>query len=62
MGEDRTRSRHPKIVGAFALLNNAAHALLRRSFALQPLPAAIEHLQTHPGFLLRLVTGPPAKT
>jgi hypothetical protein len=61
MGVDRTRSRQPNIVGAFALLNNAAHALLRHAFALQPLPQAIEHLQTHPGLLLRLVTGPPAK-
>lgn len=61
MGEDRTRSRNPNIVGAFALLNNAAHALMRLSCADQPLPATIEHLQTHPGFALRLITGPPVK-
>jgi len=61
MGEDRTRSRNPNIVGAFALLNNAAHALMRHSFMLQPLPETIEQLQSHPGLLLRLVTGPPSK-
>jgi len=61
MGEDRTRSRNTNIVGAFALLNNAAHALMRRSFALQSLPETMEHLQTHTGVATQLVTGPPVK-
>jgi hypothetical protein len=61
MGEDRTRSRHPNIVGAIALLNNAAHALMRRTFPLQPLPETIENAQTHPGLTLRMITGPPMK-
>ena len=61
MGEDRTRSRNPNIVGAFALLNNATHALMRRSFAFQTLPETIENLQSHPARTLRLVTGPPVK-
>lgn len=61
MGEDHTRSRNRNIVGAFALLNNAAHALMRRTFALQPLPETIERLQSRPSLTLRLVTGPPAK-
>lgn len=61
MGEDRTRSRNPNIVGAFALLNNATHALMRRTFALQSLPETIERFQSRPSLALRLVTGPPAK-
>jgi hypothetical protein len=61
MGEDRTRSRNPNIVGAFALLNNAAHALMRRTFTMQPLSETIENMQSGPALALRLVTGPPAK-
>lgn len=61
MGEDRTPSRHTNIVGAFALLNNAAHALMRRSFAFQSLPETMEYLQLHPGVAIQLVAGPPVK-
>jgi len=61
MGEDCTPSRHTNIVGAFALLNNAAHALMRRSFAFQSLPETIEYLQTHADKTIRLMTGPPMK-
>ena len=61
MGEDKTRSRKPNIIGAFALLNNAAHALMRRTFPFESLIQTIENLQTRPARALRLVTGPPEK-
>lgn len=61
MGEDKTRSRNPNIVGAFALLNNATHALMRSAFPFQPLPETLENFQSHPARALRLITGPPTK-
>lgn len=56
MGEDKTRSRNPNIIGAFALLNNVAHAMMRRAFPDQPLIQTIENLQTRPALAIRLVT------
>ena len=61
LGEDRIRSRNTNIVGALALLTNTAHALMRRSFAFQPLPETMERLLMNLGEAIRLVTGPPVK-
>ena len=49
MGEDRSRSRHPKLLANLALLRSALLALLADHYPDQPLPQIREHLHSRPG-------------
>ena len=55
-GEDRTRSRHPNIVGTVALLRNALLALILPTLqSRQPLPDFYERCAHHPQRALNLI-------
>ena len=49
MGEDRSRSRHPKLLANLALLRSALLALLADHYPDQPLLQIREHLHSRPG-------------
>ena len=55
MGEDRSRSRHPKLLANLALLRSALLALLADHYPDQPLPQIREHLHSRPGQCLALL-------
>ena len=55
MGEDRSRSRHPKLLANLALLRSALLALLAERYPDQPLPQIREHLHSRPGQCLALL-------
>ena len=55
MGEDRSRSRNPRLLANLALIRNALLRVLADSLAQQSLPALREHLHSRPGRCLALL-------
>lgn len=55
MGEDRSRSRNPKLLANLALLRSALLALLADHYPEQSLPQIREHLHSHPRLCLNLI-------
>jgi predicted transposase YbfD/YdcC len=56
MGEDRSRSRHPKLLANLALIRSVLLHLLPSSTDAPPLPQTREILQRRPGQCLKLLT------
>ena len=56
MGEDGSRSRHPKLLANLALIRNTLLQVLSDSLALQSYPQLCESLHSHPGRCLALLT------
>lgn len=56
MGEDRSRSRNPKLLANMALIRSALLALLESSGQGRPLPETREILQRQTGQCLKLLT------
>jgi predicted transposase YbfD/YdcC len=55
MGEDATRSRHPKLLANLALIRNALLHVLAEELETQSLPQVRERLHSHPGRGLALL-------
>lgn len=55
MGEDRSRSRNPKLLANLALLRSALLALLADHYPEQSLPQIRERLHSHPRLCLNLI-------
>lgn len=56
MGEDRSRSRNPRLLANLALLRNVLLAVLERSKKPRPLPATREFLQRRTQECLKLIS------
>ena len=55
MGEDRSRSRHPRLLANLALLRRTLPGLMAEHFPERPLPEIREHLHSRPTQCLRLL-------
>jgi predicted transposase YbfD/YdcC len=58
LGEDRTRSRNPKVLINLALLRNALLRLLNQAYPGRPLPDLTETFAVNPALALRLIRDP----
>ena len=56
MGEDRSRSSNPHLLANLALIRSGLLALMADHYPDQSLPQIREHLHSHPGRCLRLIT------